>query len=248
MSREPSDRRSRMSAERAADARRERRRRLLVRGGAVVAALALVGGVIAIVATRDDSGGSGTAPAASTAPAAVTAMPATPRTTAEGRTTPPPWDAPADAAAAAAVRAAGLPMLSAEGSALHIHAHLDVFVDGEAVTVPPLIGIDEQAQQISPLHTHDTTGVVHIESPVQADFSLGQFMTQWQVSLAADHIGGLRTDADHTLTAYVDGKAVGGDPAAIIFGAHQEVALVYGTADENARVTVPGSYTFGDGL
>ncbi|MFD9128645.1 hypothetical protein [Kitasatospora sp. NPDC059571] len=243
MSSKPSDRRSRIAAERAAEAKRERRRKLLVRGGIAAGALALVGGITAIVVTASDHGSSTTASAS-----AVASIPASPRTTAEGRTTPPPWPAPEGSAAAAAVTAAGLPMLSEEGTALHIHAHLDVIADGKAVEVPPLVGIDEPAQQISPLHTHDTTGVVHIESPVQANFTLGQFMTEWQVSLSADHLGGLKTDADHTLTAYVDGKAVTGDPAAITLGAHQEIALVYGTAAENAQVKVPASYSFAPGL
>jgi hypothetical protein len=244
MSSKPSDRRSRIAAEQAAEARRERRNRLLVRGGIAAAALALVGGITALVVTSSGHGSGGTAGASATA----TAIPSQPRTTAEGRTTPPPWPAPEGSAAAAAVASAGLPMLSAEGTALHIHAHLDVLADGKAVAVPALVGIDEPSQQISPLHTHDTTGVIHIESPVQADFTLGQFMTEWQVSMSADHLGGLKTDADHTLTAYVNGKPVTGDPAAIKLGAHDEIALVYGTAAENAKVVVPNSFAFPSGL
>ncbi|MGF1429794.1 hypothetical protein, partial [Kitasatospora sp. LaBMicrA B282] len=169
-----------------------------------------------------------------------------PRTTADGRTSAPPWPAPADPAAA--VAAAGLPMLGAEGTVEHIHAHLDVYLDGRSVTVPALVGIDESTQQISPLHTHDTSGVIHVESPVQARFTLGQFMTEWQVSLAADHLGAASTDAGHTLTAYLNGKPVSGDPAAITLGAHDEIALLYGTPAENAQVTVPTGYAWPSGL
>ncbi|MFD7904366.1 hypothetical protein ACFVSN_04430 [Kitasatospora sp. NPDC057904] len=229
----PAERRARAAAIRAEEARRERRHRWLVGGVVGVLSLAVIGGIAGVIATNQSS----------TSPSGV---PAHPRTTAEGRTTPPPWDAPADVEAA--VKAAGLPMLGAEGTALHIHAHLDVYADGQPVTVPALVGIDEAAQKLSPLHTHDTTGVVHIESPVTADFSLGQFLTEWQVSASADHLGGLRTDATHTLTAYVDGKAVSGDPAAIVLHAHDEIALVYGTAAENAAVTVPSSYNWPSGL
>jgi hypothetical protein len=77
------------------------------------------------------------------------------------------WPAPGDATAQA--KAAGLPMLGQEGQVLHIHSHLDVYVDGKTVTVPAEVGIDLVRQQISPLHTHDTSGVVHIESPVKKD-------------------------------------------------------------------------------
>ncbi|MFF2147105.1 hypothetical protein [Kitasatospora sp. NPDC058190] len=229
----PSGRRARVAALRAAEVRRERRRRWLVAGMIVLVLAVVVGGIAVVIATNQGS-------------SPPSGVPAHPRTTAEGRTTPPPWDAPADVAAA--VKAAGLPMLGAEGTALHIHAHLDVYADGQPVTVPALVGIDESAQRISPLHTHDTTGVIHVESPVNADFTLGQFLTEWQVSASADHLGGLRTDATHTLTAYVDGKAVSGDPAAIQLHAHDEIALVYGTAAENASVTVPGSYNWPAGL
>ena len=77
-----------------------------------------------------------------------------PATTAVGRDTLPPWSAPTDAAAA--MRAAGLPMLSREGTVEHIHAHLDVRVNGQPVDVPAMIGIDRRG--ISPVHTHDSTG------------------------------------------------------------------------------------------
>ncbi|TQF01289.1 hypothetical protein E6W39_02365 [Kitasatospora acidiphila] len=230
------DRRAKAAAARQAELKAERRRRLLVRSAVGALALAVLGGVGAAVASQS-SGSHGSTAAA---------MPAHPRTTADGRTSAAPWNAPADASAA--VAAAGLPMLSSEGTAEHIHTHLDVYVDGKQVTVPALLGIDESAQQISPLHTHDTSGVIHIESPVQTDFTLGQFMTEWQVSMSADHIGGSTTDQTHALTAYVNGKAVSGDPAAIVLHAHDEIALVYGTAAENSQVNVPNSYAFAAGL
>ncbi|MFE9423666.1 hypothetical protein ACFYNO_11975 [Kitasatospora sp. NPDC006697] len=232
------DRRARAAAARQAELRAERRRRLLVRGAIGALGLALVGGVSAVAVTQHSGSGASSGTAA--------AMPAHPRTTADGRTTAGPWDAPSDPAAA--VAAAGLPMLDSEGTVEHIHAHLDVYVDGKQVAVPPLIGIDEGAQRISPLHTHDTSGVIHIESPLKTDFTLGQFMTEWQVSLAADHLGGNTADGTHTLTAYVNGKPASGDPAAIPLSAHDEIALVYGTAAENGQVSVPSSYAFAEGL
>ena len=181
---------------------------------------------------------------APSAPSGITSVPATPRTTAEGRTTPPPWSTPADASAR--VAAAGLPMLGAEGQVLHIHAHLDVLVDGKPVVVPALIGIDEKQARISPLHTHDTTGIIHIESPVKASFTLGQFVTEWDVALAADRIGGLTAGNGKALRAYVNGKQTKGDPAALKLHAHDEIALVYGPA--RASVKVPSTYKWPAGL
>ncbi len=154
------------------------------------------------------------------------------------------WPAPADASAQ--VKAAGLPMLGQEGQVLHIHTHLDVFVDGKAVTVPAEIGIDELRQQISPLHTHDTSGVVHIESPVKKDFTLGEFMTEWNVPISKDALGTLKTGGGKSLRVYVDGKERGGDPAAIKLVAHDEIAIVYGSPANKVRV--PASYNWPEGL
>lgn len=154
------------------------------------------------------------------------------------------WPAPADATAQA--KAAGLPMLGAEGQVLHIHSHLDVFVDGQPVTVPAEIGIDLTQQQISPLHTHDTSGVVHIESPVKAEFTLGQFMTEWNVPLSKDGIGTYKAGGGKELHVYVNGKEQTGDPASIKLAAHEEIAVVYGAAGD--KVQVPSTYAWSGGL
>ena len=131
-----------------------------------------------------------------------------PATVAVGADTPPPWPAPVDVAAA--VRAAGLPMLGSEGQVEHIHAHLDVVVDGHPVQVPAGIGIDPVHRAISPLHTHDTSGVIHIESPVQRQFRLGTLGT--------------------------------GNPAAIMFAPHDQIAVIYGVPQ--AGETIPAHFDF----
>jgi hypothetical protein len=233
-------RRARAEAARQAAARAQRRSRNL-RIGLWSAGVVIVVVVIAVVIALTRSHGQ--APTASVPTGAASGS--TPAPSAAGRTGNPPWGAPADASAA--VAAAGLPMLGEEGSALHIHAHLDVIVDGAPVQVPAEVGIDEARQKISPLHTHDTTGVIHIESPdAKATFTLGQFFTEWQVSMSASHIGGLTADASHHLKAYVNGKLQDGDPAGIVLRAHDEIALVYGS--DSQQVNVPSSYQWTNGL
>ncbi len=167
-----------------------------------------------------------------------------PATTAIGRDTLPPWSAPTDAAAA--MRAAGLPMLSREGSVEHIHAHLDVRVNGQPVEVPAMIGIDRSGRGISPVHTHDSTGVIHIESPVKRTFTLGEFFTEWDVGLSADSVGGLRAGDGKTLRAFVNGKPVTGNPAALPIHAHDEIVLIYGASEPGE--SIPGHYDFASGL
>jgi|KBSSwiS6_1023812.scaffolds.fasta_scaffold10949_2 hypothetical protein len=200
-------------------------------GTAIVVALI----VIIVVVNRDGSAPKPDANAMTIdSPAATTAV---------GVESMPPWPAPADATAAA--RNAGLPMLSSEGNVEHIHVHLDVLNDGQLVPVPANIGIDIARGAISPLHTHDDTGVVHIESPVKRQFSLGEFFSEWGVSLSANNIGGLRATGDKRVRVYVNGQPRAGDPAAIMFNQHDEIALLYGTPKPGE--TIPTKYDFPPG-
>src|SRR5499433_3938616 len=130
----------------------------------------------------------------STAPGVTTS--ATSASTA-GQPVPSSWPAPTDAYAA--VQAAGLPMLGREELAVHHHAHLDVMVNGRSVPVPADIGIDEVRQLISPLHTHDDTGVIHIESAGEMPFTLGQFFAEWGQPLRATQVGPVAITAGQEL-------------------------------------------------
>ncbi|GAA3550854.1 hypothetical protein GCM10022222_37960 [Amycolatopsis ultiminotia] len=201
--------------------------------GGVVAVVALLVVVIVVVANTSKPQDNATA----------TNLNSPPATTAVGRATPPPWPAPADATAA--VRAAGLPMLTEEGAVEHIHAHLDVRVDGRAIEVPAFLGIDQNRASISPLHTHDPSGVVHIESPVARRFSLGELFSEWDLSLSANNIGSLRSGDGKTVRVFVNGKQQNGNPAAVTFSAHDEVAVLYGTPQPGENV--PSRYDFPSG-
>jgi hypothetical protein len=134
------------------------------------------------------------------------------------------------------VDALGLHALPQEGAAVHLHAHLDVFVDGKKVTVPALVGIDVPDQFITELHTHDTSGIVHIESPRIQPFTLGQFFGEWDVRLSSRCVGSL-CGAVHW---WVNGTPRTGNPAALVLHAHQEIAIVAGTPPKR----VPKSYLF----
>lgn len=162
----------------------------------------------------------------------------------EGRQTAPPWDAPGDAVRF--IQDAGLPPLEAEASVVHYHAHLDVIVEGRPVTVPALIGIDEAARRISPLHTHDPSGILHIEAPGQDTFTLGQLFIEWDVRLTRDCVGSACAGNGKALRLYVDGRQRSGDPATLILAKHQEIALVFGDASDSP--SVPSSYDFPNGL
>ena len=62
--------------------------------------------------------------------------------------------------------------------AFHIHAHLASFINGNRTDVPTNIGIDVADQIGSPMHTHDDSGVIHVEAAQRSDaFTLGGFST-----------------------------------------------------------------------
>jgi len=166
-----------------------------------------------------------------------------PATVAKGAETMPPWPAPADARGA--VAAAGLPMLGSEGSAEHIHAHLDVLVDGQPVPVPANLGVDTRRGTMSPLHTHDGSGVIHVESPVKRQFSLGEVFTVWQVSLSSDNVGALRAADGKVVRVFVNGTPQAGNPAAIMLDPRAEIAVVYGAPRPGE--TIPSKYDFPEG-
>ena len=142
--------------------------------------------------------------------------------------------------------AIGVPALGTEGSTLHIHQHLDLVINGAPVVVPADIGVNEAAGFISPLHTHDASGVMHIESNIVRDFTLGQFFDVWGVRFTRDCIGGYCASATGSLKVYVNGSLAPGDPRALALTAQQEITVVYGTGQEMPK-SIPASYSFPPG-
>ncbi len=158
------------------------------------------------------------------------------------------WPAPSDPLARTV--AAGLEPGPKEYLTNHVHSHLDVFVDGRPVTVPAGIGIeihDPAVHQfaepdgssayggielcsspcISPLHTHDVTGIIHTESKDPQPNTLGQFFTEWGVVLSDTCVGGYCSP--EPIAVYVNGEPYAQDPRAIELTDHKEIALVIGT-------------------
>jgi hypothetical protein len=139
-----------------------------------------------------------------------------------------------------------------EQLAFHIHAHLAVYVNGQPRTVPYGVGVLPPLQlEETPagpfvaggagfywLHTHDTSGVIHIESPVRRRYTLGEFFDVWGQPLGPYQVGPVHGP----VTILVDGAVVPGDPRNIPLDAHSVIQLDVGTV-------VPfRPYTFAPGL
>ncbi len=140
--------------------------------------------------------------------------------------------------------ASNLELLKAEGQVLHIHQHLDIFINGQVVKVPGNIGVG--AGWISPIHSHDDSGIIHIESPYVATFTLGHFFDVWGVKLTRDAIGGHVADTTNKLRVYVNGDLYEGDPRTLELGERQQITIVYGT-DAETPEQIPSSYQFPEG-
>lgn len=141
------------------------------------------------------------------------------------------------------LRALGLPVLAQQGTVLHIHQHLDLYLNGKHVAVPANVGIGHNYSFFSPLHTHDRTGILHVESPTKTIYTLGQFFGVWGVRLTAQCIGGYCNADGRTLRVFVDGRRVSGDPAKIALRRHEEIVLAFGTQSELPK-RIPSSYNF----
>jgi hypothetical protein len=176
----------------------------------------------------------------------------------------PSWPAPPDPMAL--TTQAGLEATQSEHLNTHTHAHLDVLVDGKDVVVPASIGVDIAAPTgidenktldgtateyyvtlcfapcLSPLHTHDPSGIIHTESKAdkQEPYTLGQFFTEWGVALDDQCVGEFCT-SDTTIAVYLDGKKHDGNPAEIELKSHLEIAIVIG----EPPTLIPDSWEFG---
>jgi sulfur carrier protein ThiS len=88
----------------------------------------------------------------------------------------------------------GAQMGSGDKMVLHIHPKLSVKVDDKTIPVPEQIGINKSLYKdrsldkygmkgMAPLHTHDNSGVIHVESTVNRDYTLGEFLKIWGIDL-----------------------------------------------------------------
>jgi hypothetical protein len=128
----------------------------------------------------------------------------------------------------------------------HIHAHLDISINGNPYTIPSQIGIIPN-KCLYWMHTHDDTGVIHIESPENRNFTLGQFFDIWNEKFNNTQIFDniVSNNTNNTLSVYVNGsKASAVDYRDIKLNSHDEIAIVYGKSPD----TISSSYPFQKGL
>lgn len=152
-------------------------------------------------------------------------------TSVAGRETPPPW-AKDDTNLAARARRLGIPEPGKER--YHRHALVRVYADGLLVPLPQYLGLDLKRDVLTGLHTHDSSGVLHMEADKPFRATIGDMFTLWGVAFGPDHIGALRNGDGRTLRVYVNGTRIE-DPAAHVIAKDDVIVIAF----DDGRQDVP---------
>src|SRR5260370_6670905 len=118
--------------------------------------------------------------------------------------------------------------------AMHIHPHLSILVNGQDQVISANIGV--VASGDLPMHTHDDSGTIHIESPVAQDFTLQNFFTVWGQSFSSKNFLGNPVNAGHPLVMTVNGQ-VSSALGSLVLHDLDNIVIQYGIAPTAAVPT-----------
>jgi hypothetical protein len=121
----------------------------------------------------------------------------------------------------------------------HVHTRLAVVVDGKQQPVPPNIGLNPPARLFSAIHTHDDSGIIHIESDEPFEVKLPDVFTIWGVKFSKSQLGGHKNNDKDTVQVYVNGTKVD-DPEGYVLKPHDNIVVGYGAVGSfPTTITVP---------
>ncbi len=132
-----------------------------------------------------------------------------------------------------------------ERTNVHYHAHLDMYYNGAPFNLPANIGI--KLDCLYWLHTHDVSGIVHIEAPAdQKDrvFTLGDLFDVWKQPLNEHQLATLKTKDGERISAWIDGQPYSGELRKLPMKEHSEIVL----AITPPEVDPPKTYSWPQGL
>ena len=116
----------------------------------------------------------------------------------------------------------------------HVHTHVSIFLNGEQLAVPGQVGIVSTGPSTDchyEIHTHDSSGKIHVEAPASGVFTLGQLFAIWGQPLESANVAGLM---NMPVVIYLTDNGVAaieeGDPKAIELKSHREITIQVGTA------------------
>ncbi len=119
-----------------------------------------------------------------------------------------------------------MPCSGTEMLSYHIHAHLEIDIRGAQQVVPANTG--HRSNCLFWLHTHDDTGLIHVEAPVAANYTLGQFFTIWGQPLSRDAVLGEHVAPGEEVRVFVNGQPYTGDPRSVPLAAHEQIVVQLG--------------------
>ncbi|MFN2465537.1 MAG: hypothetical protein ABR598_04655 [Candidatus Dormibacteria bacterium] len=129
----------------------------------------------------------------------------------------------------------------------HEHAHLYILDEGVVQPIAGGIGLPGAPAATRCyywLHTHDRTGVVHIESPTGRAYTLGELFDIWGQPLSTARIARLSVRG-RRLTYFVDGQEHRGNPRDITLTGQTQVVIEIGRTVPPPRFDFSRYYTPG---
>jgi hypothetical protein len=100
----------------------------------------------------------------------------------------------------------GIECAEAEQFAFHIHTQFNITINNQSYPIPAGIGIIPN-NCIYWMHTHDESGLIHIESPIKKEFTLGQFLDIWNRFNSSDTVVQYikNNNINGTILVYING-------------------------------------------
>jgi hypothetical protein len=126
----------------------------------------------------------------------------------------------------------GLECLADMPETYHVHTHVSIFLNGEALSVPAEVGIvrPTTGDCFYSIHTHDKSGKIHIEAAAPGTFTLGQLFAIWGQPLLNTNIAGL---TGMPVSVYVTDNGVVTEATdnwgSIELKSHREITIAVGT-------------------
>jgi hypothetical protein len=108
----------------------------------------------------------------------------------------------------------------------HIHTLLTIYRDRTRLAIPDMVGRSGCTYE---LHTHDTSGVIHIETDVPKKFMLSQYFSLWRQPYTSTNVAGLSGPFRYYLIENGQLTRYTGDPMAIELKAYREIVILTGT-------------------
>lgn len=130
----------------------------------------------------------------------------------------------------------GLNCLAQLSEPFHHHVQLSIFVNGQQLAVPMGVGMFQPGGGKSGyiyhttclyfIHTHDRTGIIHVESKIDQVYSLGTFFKLWGEPLSSTQIA----QFTGAVSVYINGQLDTTDPiGSVPLTPGSDITLVIGT-------------------